>query len=335
MNRDRLINIDFAKGFTIILVVIGHILTQANLEGNEWFKFIHRCIYRFHMPLFMFLSGVIFYFNFKIIHSFEEYKNFILKKTFRLMPAFFLFGLLILLGKILVSQFMYVDDVPQNIFHTLIQILINPYSSPAGSLWYIYVLFEYYLIMSIVYSILKKNTLILIFLSVFIFLISVIFKVPETFALHLFTEYFLFFNLGAIYIKYRESLNKVFSNYGIIFIVTFFISFYMMGILSGPLNKLLISLFSIPAILAFHEIIRNNNKYEKFFLYIGEYTFTIYLMNTIFIGLLKGLLFKLFPWHGINFLIYLPILTVGGVFLPIISYNLIFARIKFLSKIAK
>lgn len=50
---ERIQFIDRLKGLAIILVVIGHLgLSQVN-EG------IVKFIYTFHMPLFMFLSGIV------------------------------------------------------------------------------------------------------------------------------------------------------------------------------------------------------------------------------------------------------------------------------------
>ena len=65
MNK-RNINIDLSKGILIILVVLGHSIQYA--IGSEWLtsqKFyddiIFRAIYSYHMPLFMMISGYLFY----------------------------------------------------------------------------------------------------------------------------------------------------------------------------------------------------------------------------------------------------------------------------------
>jgi len=58
----RLVWIDSAKGFAIILVVFGHVLggTMARgwLDADGLFKFIYDYIYLFHMPLFFMISGL-------------------------------------------------------------------------------------------------------------------------------------------------------------------------------------------------------------------------------------------------------------------------------------
>ena len=57
--------------------------------------------------------------------------------------------------------------------------------------------------------------------------------------------------------------------------------------------------------------------------WIGRASLTIYLMNTIAIGLTKALMFKVLPWDGINFLLYFPLLTLAGVALPILAARVI------------
>lgn len=58
MMKERILWIDELKGFTIFLVIIGHILISRFLPQ---FQLFHTVIYSFHMPLFMFLSGIFSY----------------------------------------------------------------------------------------------------------------------------------------------------------------------------------------------------------------------------------------------------------------------------------
>lgn len=336
MSKERLLNIDAAKGLAIILVVIGHFITQVPLEGNDWFKFIHRCIYRFHMPLFMFLSGVVYYYKFRIISGVSEYIQFIKQKAFRLMPGFIIFGLIILLGKFALSLFIYVDDKPDNLLHSILNLIINPYISPAGSLWYIYVLFEFYMFFTFFNNIIRNNTKILIIFSIILNFLTIIYNFPKLFALNLFCEYLFYFNLGQLYVFQKEKIEVLInSNNSFLFIILFVFSFITMNILPGQINKVIISIFSIPAAFVIIKYSLNIKKIFNYFLHLGEYTFTIYLMNTIFIGLAKGILFKFFSWNGINFFIYLPILLLSGLILPIVTYEKLFSKSRFLARITK
>ena len=51
----RVDEIDIAKGLGILLVIVGHLLPE-----DSWMRQI---IYSFHMPLFMFISGGLFYYT--------------------------------------------------------------------------------------------------------------------------------------------------------------------------------------------------------------------------------------------------------------------------------
>ena len=60
---------------------------------------------------------------------------------------------------------------------------------------------------------------------------------------------------------------------------------------------------------------------------LGLYSFVIYLLNTPFIGLVKGLGLKLLPWDGPNFLLYAPVLLLAGIVGPIVVREQLFRRV--------
>ena len=73
--------IDFGKGFTIFLVVIGHVLLglyQSNrfVDTNDFILFLTQSVYIFHIPVFFTLSG----FLFNPLSSWEKLYKEIIKK---------------------------------------------------------------------------------------------------------------------------------------------------------------------------------------------------------------------------------------------------------------
>lgn len=76
---NRLKEVDIAKGYGIILVIIGHILTEGKLR--EW-------IYSFHMPLFFFLAGAVV--------SVGPFKTFIKKKIKGILLPYVLYGIVLI-----------------------------------------------------------------------------------------------------------------------------------------------------------------------------------------------------------------------------------------------
>lgn len=55
--------IDNMKGVAIILVVLGHCIQALSFDGSFWNRTILVVICSFHMPLFMFLSGYVFFYS--------------------------------------------------------------------------------------------------------------------------------------------------------------------------------------------------------------------------------------------------------------------------------
>lgn len=81
MMKERILWIDELKGFTIFLVIIGHILISRFLPQ---FQLFHTVIYSFHMPLFMFLSGI---FSYKALEAVDNQckKKYLEKKIMQLL----------------------------------------------------------------------------------------------------------------------------------------------------------------------------------------------------------------------------------------------------------
>ena len=86
--KKRIDWIDFAKGFTMLLVVIGH-STGTSLLGMT----IHQIIFSFHMPLFFVLSGM----TFNPSDTVEEFKEKIFKNIKNLLIPFLITYIIFLL----------------------------------------------------------------------------------------------------------------------------------------------------------------------------------------------------------------------------------------------
>lgn len=85
--KERLKFVDIAKGYLILLVVLGHLLPESVVK--TW-------IYSFHIPAFFALSGITSNYS----HSFQlNPLSFIRKKASSILRPFFLFELLGVLGR--------------------------------------------------------------------------------------------------------------------------------------------------------------------------------------------------------------------------------------------
>jgi len=93
MENRRLISIDIAKAICIILVVIGHYVPE---NSPIWYMTMRDVIYSFHMPLFMFVSGYVYWATRKPV----KYKDFVWKKFQRLIIPYFFVSVIVIFIKL-------------------------------------------------------------------------------------------------------------------------------------------------------------------------------------------------------------------------------------------
>ena len=67
----------------------------------------------------------------------------------------------------------------------------------------------------------------------------------------------------------------------------------------------------------------------------GKYSFAIYLSNTLAIGLTEGLMLKIAPWDGANFLVFLPALLASGLIGPVLVKTMILDRFPIMSRLSR
>ncbi len=325
--KSRLVDIDNAKGLAISLVVLGHIVATDMPQDNEWYAQVKFGIYNFHMPFFMFISGLIMAFNYPRIEDIHHYLNYVWARVKRLMPGFMIFGVLIYFGKISASYFMHVDDIPHDIFSEIYKLMIIPANSAGGSLWFIYVLMEMYVIFPILISGLKCNSVSLIIIGAILHFIPA----PDYLMLNKITEYFVFFGMGFFIMKNYERYLLIIDTYFFGFFAAFLTSFLLLTHIPGSESKMLIGLLSLPAL---HGLVRRAvfSNISALRLY-GNYTYSIYLMNTIMIGLIKGIILKFTTWDGSHFLWIAPCLLFAGIYGPIIIKKYILVKLPMLDRI--
>ena len=194
MSTSRLQDIDRAKGLAIALVVAGHLVARTAPADNHWYVLLKEAIYLFHMPFFMFLSGLVMAHCFRPMHSWGDYGKYARGKFLRLVPAYVLFGAVVLTGKVLAVRFLHVDNAPGGLATGIVDILLRPASSCASSLWYIYVLFAYYLAFPWLMKATRGRPAILLPLAVAIHFLPI----TDLFLLNRMAEYLVFVLFGAL-----------------------------------------------------------------------------------------------------------------------------------------
>ncbi len=113
MNQKRYDFIDIAKGLGMILVIWGHIILHGPLNNF---------IYSFHMPLFFFISGMLF-----APQKYANVKEFVKRKIKTLLIPYFLLSILTYIWWVLVEN--RISNSSNNIIFSFIQIFIAQGSS--------------------------------------------------------------------------------------------------------------------------------------------------------------------------------------------------------------
>jgi len=328
--RVRLSEIDLAKGLAIMLVVWGHIVATDNPPGNAWYGASKSFVYLFHMPFFMFLSGTVAGYGYSQVGSVRDWAGFVHKKLTRLLPAYVLFGTVIVAGKIFASHYVHVDNVPPSFWYGVWEVLTMPLNSGARSLWFIYVLFLYYLTLHP--WMLLSGQRILPLLGVGLLLPFL--HLPEVLLLNTYAEFFLFFVLGLAAGRHYPQFKEQLKRWGGIAILLFLAALLMVYAIPQLPGKLIAGLFSIPALL--YLMSRTTSPTVQHWLrYFGTYSFVIYLLNTVFIGVIKAAGLKVHPWDNAAFLVFVPFLFFGGLLLPVLTKRVVFARVSYLDKITQ
>jgi fucose 4-O-acetylase-like acetyltransferase len=327
--RHRLLDIDRAKGLAILLVVFGHIVARQPPLGNDWYMKLQGAIYVFHMPFFMYLAGVVFAYAGNATRPQAGFGRYLAKRAERLLIPFVAIGLAVLIGKMVASHFLFVDNNPESFFSGLKALVWNTDHSPATSIWFIVVLFCYCALTPMALR-LTRNLL----WPVLLFSIGLYFvDGPALLYLDRITFFYVFFVVGILVGQNFAAMSALIDRTYPIFCVLFAAS--LMLVLLDKYSETAAACGGFLALPALHGLVRSRVfNGSKALLWLGGMSFAIYLFNTLFIGLAKGVLLAvLSSWDGRNFLIFAPALMAAGLFGPILLKQAAFDRVPVLRKL--
>jgi len=313
----RLISIDIARAICIILVVVGH---YAPTNSPEWYLTLNRIIYSFHMPLFMFVSGYVYWATKKEAFN---YTDFIWKKFKRLMAPYFFVSILIIVIKLVTEKGLYLESpISFSAFYEMFY-----YPAAGFFLWFAYCLFLIFAIIPFFSS--QKSILILFLFSLVLYIIPI--KLPDLFCLPQLKNNLVYFTLGCLVFK-LVSVRKLAGNiHYIILVVLFVISYYLKSTLTveSDLFKKIINLYL--ALLGVLTVSNFSRKIQhiniSWLLSISGASYTIYLLHTTFSGFAKAVLFKLpleqLLGNSLSFIFSMIIVVVIGVLIPLLLHKII------------
>lgn len=200
MNRQKITWLQILQGWSMLLVVIGHVTLTGIFENPQTpvSATIERVIYSFHMPLFMFISGFLFYFT-KISRDLA-YKEVVSDKLKRLGIPYLFFTFFTFAVKFIFSPFM--KRPVELSLRQFTDSFLYPGSNPLSEMWFVATLF----IIMLSYPLLKYMITGYFKIAVLIIgsVVLNLFFPPDIFLLCLsnVAYMFLFFCLGILFCKF-------------------------------------------------------------------------------------------------------------------------------------
>ena len=323
-------DIERAKGLASLFVVFGHIVARADPLGVEWYEPIRRAVYAFHMPFFLYLSGIVAVLSGAAFTPPVKWRSLLLQRAQRLLVPFFALGILIVLGKAIAGHFIFVDNRPLSLAAGLGDLIWHTVNSPALSIWYLFVLFSLTIITPVLVWADYGHLRLFVISTLIVYCIPL----PPYFYLDHIGNYAVFFSLGAWAAAMGDSWSKFVDRHWRYFL--FLLGFALILVAcfgrAWPVKYELfpIGMISMPAL---HGLVRHSDlPFATVFLWLGQNSFMIYLFNTICIGLAKGLLLRVTTWDGTHFLPVAMLLMLSGSLGPVLLKTVVIKRVKLIDR---
>lgn len=310
---ERIDWIDMAKGFGIVLMVVGHMGIPASL--SNW-------VYSFHMPLFLFLSGVVF--------NVDKYslKRLVVKRIQQLIVPYLSFSIIVFIGNYFLNELWLTKNIKSFIIY-----------GNQSALWFLPVLF---LTQLIAYPVIKRhNKYFNILFLIVVFSLSAIVDDGKRFLPYNLASLPLslfFFSLGHINKKFVLSgFCSFFNMTGNKIIVVLFwgiLSFVFSQLMAPPLKlaygslggggiySIAIAFLGLMCVFSFCFWSRENKYIKDLFTYVGLNTLAILGLSQVIYLYAKKLL-TIFPLNSVvsfSFRIAILILALKGAITLINNY---------------
>ncbi len=328
VNRRRYTDIDRVKVFAIVLVVIGHVPDTAS---PDWARDLRYYIYNFHMPLFMYLSGYVY---FQAVNKPDQrsYRSYVAERANRLLIPFLAFAVFVInvkyvssgVAEINRSNFSYLEGYKRLIFNTS--------NSPSLDLWYLVVLFVFSVASQ---PLMRQGTRYLPLLcavSIVLYGIFAYFEprggMIDDFYIDRVCWFYVFFVMGAVSCAWRGfvlvAMRRAWLPFLVIFVVLQYLAMTQHCTFGSGWRFLLIGSASI---VAFHGLFAAEEMTgDRIVLGMSRNVLIIYLLNSMMVGVVQQ------PFRKVAFLAHLPymiqlaVITLVAIIVPIAVRSLVLRR---------
>jgi fucose 4-O-acetylase-like acetyltransferase len=244
-DKSRLLYLDLAKGIAIILIVWAHVDCRMNaVFYRQCLQFVHGVIYSFHIPLFFMISGILT----RMTHDKTGFRfdSYIKKLTTRtLIPFYFLSVLFLVINVIVPRSFTHAPNFKEMVM-ALLYMQSHPQYLPSGVLWFLFTLFIFSLITTLIIKVLRMNPYVWLLLSVILFFMSPFFWDNYIFAIDRISRNLMFYVFGYLFVSYihgdvLSKNNSMLISLGVIWIsafIFFYKGLFLLRIVTGITGSL-------------------------------------------------------------------------------------------------
>lgn len=309
-SKKEIIWISIARGFAVLLVVVNHIIPRANStfeSAQLLWKFNE--IISFHMALFFFISGYLFYHT--KIEKGSSFSSVLKTNVTRIIYPYVFITVTVFLIKIILAS--YIKNPINLTPWVLFEFFIYPDTNPWMNLWFLNAILIYFLL----YPLFKKslsNTYTIILSCIIIILLNVF--IPEKIRFLDFSTviyYLIFFYAGILSSKYKVERYLKHSIVGILFLIIF--------ILTNIFDwyKIILHFSGIGASICFSIFFAKH--LPRLFSSFRNYYYQIYLFGTFF----QAIVLEFFMRLDIEnvFLSFCIISVLSALYIPILLSKLI------------
>lgn len=299
------------QGWSMLLVVVGHISLSNEFQDPKYpiSSFIEKVIYSFHMPLFMFISGMLLYHT-KINRN-ENYHSVIVDKMKRLGVPLLFFTFLTFFLKMAFNPLM--KRPVEFSLMEFINYFLYPGTNPLGEMWFIVTLLIIFLFYSFFAWSLQNNQRIVCTI-LFLLILNIFFPKDIHFLCLSSVAYMLFFFYLGMVVYLKQWICRLMNLKTLLLLLLVFVFTNVLNIV--PLVSVLVGItVSISLCLNIDRV------FPSCFRWYRDYTFQIFLMGIFFqIGV------RLLYTHLHINTLYLPLYLLSmllALYLPILISKVI------------
>ncbi len=306
------------RGIGIILVVLGH----SDIVGQNTpatFLYLESMVYKFHMPLFMFISGFVFYLT-NHQKSVNLSTEFIWKKLYRLiLPA--LVVLTLAFSARFISLYIKRADLGPQLIINFVKMPLYKEYLPIEFFWFIFTLFYIFCISNILLYCVKQNTM-LIVISITLIIFCLWPVSVEFLYIRYISNYLIYFWLGMLSCLGISRIPFVGSvSMGSLYVATFFLAgFLTLSFLNLPTQIAAILYAILGIFMCLYLAIYLKRFRINILNVIGQYSYQIFLISWFFHRIIETIGYKTF---GLNYFITFPLSLCLALLGPIFITKLI------------